>query len=215
MFHDAGGWRDTIRQMGERMSAFGYLVLVPDIYYRNGSYDTTDQAGDAPRSELQEKLLTMMRGYKADMAVRDTGAFIDYLDSLPEKKPGGVGTTGYCLGGWISMHAAAGLGDRISVAASFHAPNLGLATYRHSPHHKASAIRARLYVAGATDDAVFPDEQKDLLERTLTEAGVAHTIETYPGHHGFAVPDNASYDPDSAERHWKASEQLFESVLRS
>ena len=108
-----------------------------------------------------------------------------------------------------------GLGDRISVAASFHAPNLGPATYRHSPHHKASAIRARLYVAGATDDAVFPDEQKDLLERTLTEAGVAHTIETYPGHHGFAVPDNASYDPDSAERHWKASEQLFESVLRS
>jgi carboxymethylenebutenolidase len=49
----------------------------------------------------------------------------------------------------------------------------------------------------------------------LTEAGVTHTIETYPAHHGFAVPDNATYDESAAERHWQAMEHLFGSVLQS
>jgi carboxymethylenebutenolidase len=212
MFHDAGGMRDAMRQMGERLSALGYLVLVPDIYYRNGPY----AAGDAPGArskEAEEKLLAMMWGYKADMAVKDAAAMIDYLDSRPEKKPGGVGTTGYCLGGWISMHAAGSLGERVAAAASFHAPNLALDGYRGSPHHKAADIKAHVYVAGAVEDEVFPDEQKALLERLLTEAAVAHVIETYPARHGFAVPDNASYDIDAAERHWNATEQLFASVL--
>ncbi len=39
MFPDAGGMRDTIRQMGERLSGLGYVVLVPDFYYRNGPYE--------------------------------------------------------------------------------------------------------------------------------------------------------------------------------
>ena len=60
-----------------------------------------------------------------------------------------------------------------------------------------------------------PEEQKDHLEKTLAEASVAHTIETYPAHHGFAVPDNASYDEAAAERHWQAMDNLFGSVLGS
>jgi carboxymethylenebutenolidase len=36
---------------------------------------------------------------------------------------------------------------------------------------------------------------------------------TYDAHHGFAVPDNPTYDPAAAERHWKATEQFFASVL--
>jgi carboxymethylenebutenolidase len=42
MFPDAGGMRDVMRQMGERLSGLGYVVLVPDVYYRNGPYDLGD-----------------------------------------------------------------------------------------------------------------------------------------------------------------------------
>ena len=34
-------------------------------------------------------------------------------------------------------------------------------------------------------------------------------MEFYPGHHGFAVPDNAPYDPALAERHWVALRRLY------
>jgi carboxymethylenebutenolidase len=215
MFPAAGGMRDTMRQMGERLSALGYVVLVPDFYYRNGPYDPVDMRTAFSTKEAAEKIMGMMRGYSADMVVRDARAFVDYLDSLPEKKLANVGTTGYCMGGRLSLVTAGKLGELIAAAASFHGGNLAKADDPDSPHQKAGAISAHVYVAGAIEDQSFPDEQKDLLEKSLSEAGVIHTIETYQAHHGFAVPDNASYDAAAAERHWQATEQFFGSVLGS
>jgi carboxymethylenebutenolidase len=215
MFPDAGGMRDTMRQMGERLSELGYVVLVPDFYYRNGPYEPMDMSTAFQNKESMEKIMSMMRGYSADMVVSDAGAWVDYLDSLPAKKPGGVGTTGYCMGGRLSLITAANLGGRIAAAASFHGGNIAKEDDPNSPHHKAGAIKATVYVAGSVEDQSFPDEQKDRLEEALTVAGVAHTIETYPARHGFAVPDNSSYDETAAERHWKAMEDLFGSALAS
>jgi carboxymethylenebutenolidase len=70
-------------------------------------------------------------------------------------------------------------------------------------------------VAAAEDDETFPPAQATLLEDALTEAGVDHMIETYPAHHGFAVPDNPAYDPDAAARHWRVIGELFEATLSS
>jgi len=211
MFPDAGGMRDTMRQMGERLSGLGYVVLVPDFYYRAGPYEPADM-NDA---KSMEWVMTMMRGYSADMLARDARAYVDYLDSLPEKQPGGVGTTGYCMGGRLSLMVAGAFGDRIAAAASFHGGNLAKEDEPHSPHHNAGSIRAAIYVAGAIEDQSFDDEQKQRLERALTDAGVAHTIETYPAHHGFAVADNTTYDEAAAERHWQATGDFFASALGS
>jgi carboxymethylenebutenolidase len=215
MFPDAGGMRDTFRQMGERLSALGYVSLVPDFYYRNGPYDPVDMRTAFSTEGVMERIMAMMQGYSTEMAASDASSFVTYLNSLPEKKPGGVGTTGYCMGGRLSLLAAGSQGASIAAAASFHGGNLAKADDPDSPHHNAGKIKAQVYVGGAIEDQSFPAEQKDLLETSLTEAGVTHTIETYPALHGFAVPDNGSYDADSAERHWKAMEQFFGSVLGS
>jgi carboxymethylenebutenolidase len=213
MFPDAGGMRDIMRQMGERLAGLGYVVLVPDVYYRNGPYDPIDMRTAFSDKETAEKMMAMMSGYHVDMVVRDAGSFVDYLDSLGETTPGGVGTTGYCMGGRLSLVTAANLGARIAAAASFHGGNLAKADDPDSPHHKAGAIKAAVYVAGAIEDRSFSDEQKELLETSLRQAGVPHTIETYEAHHGFAVADNPSYDEAAAERHWKATEHFFASAL--
>ncbi len=213
MYADAGGMRDTVRHLGERLSTLGYVVLVPDFYYRNGPYDPVDMRTAFSTKESAEKLMAMMQGYTVDMALRDAQAFADYLDSVPQKKPGGIGITGYCMGGRLSLLSAASLGARAAAAASFHGGNLAKADDPDSPHYKARAIKAAVYVAGAIEDPSFPEEQKALLEKSLSEAGVTHTIETYEAHHGFAVPDNPSYDAAAAERHWRATEHFFGSVL--
>jgi carboxymethylenebutenolidase len=213
LFADAGGMRDTIREMGQRLSSLGYVVLVPDFYYRIGPYDPIDGRTAFSTKESAEKIMGMMRGYTADMAARDAIAFVDYLDLLKEKKAGGVGTTGYCMGGRLSLLAAGNLGRRVAAAASFHGGNLAKADDPDSPHHKASGMKARLYVGSAIEDQSFPDEQKQLLESSLADAAVVHTIETYEAHHGFAVPDNPTYDAAAAERHWEASEAFFGTLL--
>src|ERR1700736_5747338 len=142
MFPDAGGMRDTMRRMGERLSELGYVVLVPDFYYRNGPYEPVDMRTAVQDKESMEKIMGMMRGYSAGMVVSDTRAFVDYLDSLAEKKPGGVGTTGYCMGGRLSLIAAGTLGGRIAAAASFHRGHLAKRDGPDSPHHNARAIAA-------------------------------------------------------------------------
>jgi carboxymethylenebutenolidase len=75
-------------------------------------------------------------------------------------------------------------------------------------------ITGRVYVAGAIEDGSFPEEQKNRLEKALTEARVDHLVETYPGaRHGFAVPDVPVFDPTAAERHWAAMFKLFGETL--
>ena len=79
-------------------------------------------------------------------------------------------------------------------AASFHGGNLAARATRTARTVLADRIGATVYVAAAENDGSFPAEQYDRLEKSLTAAGVPHTLETYPAAHGFAVPDNPTYD---------------------
>jgi carboxymethylenebutenolidase len=213
MYPDAGGLRPTLRAMGERLASLGYVVAVPDVYYRHGSWEPFSMAtvfGDAAE---RERLLAMYGSLTAEMAVRDAEALVDFLAARPEVRPGPVGTTGYCMGGRLSLVVAGRLGDRVGAAASFHGGRLAVEEDPDSPHHHASGIRAVVYVAAARDDASFPPAQHDRLVAALDAAGVFHTVETYPALHGFAVPDNPTFDEAAAERHWTALESLFGSAL--
>jgi carboxymethylenebutenolidase len=109
----------------------------------------------------------------------------------------------------MSLVAAGGLGDTIAAAASFHAARIAFPDDPSSPHLAADRIRAAIYVAGAIEDNGFTAEHAELLDNVLTSAGVPHTIEFYPGHHGFAVPDNPPYDEALAQRHWEALRTFY------
>ena len=148
-----------------------------------------------------------------DKIIADSGAYADFLLARPEVTGSAVGTTGYCLGGRMSLIAATGLGRTIAAAASFHGGRLAVDGDPASPHLSADRITATVYVAGAEDDDSFTAEQAGLLDTALTDAGVGHTIEFYPARHGFAVPDNVTYDSQADARHWDALRQLYQAHL--
>jgi carboxymethylenebutenolidase len=75
-------------------------------------------------------------------------------------------------------------------------------------------MKARVYVAGAIEDRSFPDEMKQRLEDALTEAGVDHTIETYPAKHGWVFRDTPAYDAKACERHWETLVRLLGGTFR-
>jgi carboxymethylenebutenolidase len=213
MYPDAGGLRDTMREMGDRLAGLGYVTLIPDFYYRHGDWAPFDMRTAFSDPSERGRVMAMVRSVTAEMAVTDATAYADYLNGLPETSGDAVGTTGYCMGGRLSLIVAGNLGSRVAAAASFHGGNIADADNPESPHHHASSIRATVYVAGATGDRSFPNEQRERLEQALTAAGVEHTIETYPAAHGFVIPDNPTYDADAAERHWAALSKLYASAL--
>ncbi len=212
LFPDAGGARETFRAMADRLSGLGYVVLLPDVYYRHGGYEPFDLATVFSEEDERARLMSLVRSLTPEMKIRDAGAFLEFLAGRPEVS-GSVGTTGYCMGGGYSLLAAGSYPERVAAAASFHGGNLAVADDPNSPHRLADRMRAVVHVAAAQDDASFPADQFERLDEALTEADVVHTIETYPAAHGFAVPDNPTHDTAAEERHWSALGELYSSAL--
>jgi carboxymethylenebutenolidase len=157
-------------------------------------------------------MMAAVRSVTKEAAARDTEAMLAFLADQPEVADGPVGTTGYCMGGGLSLDAAGRFRDRVGAAASFHGGNIATEA-PDSPHRLAGSMQARVYVAAAENDGSFGPDQEERLRAALEGAGVDHTIETYPAAHGFAVPDNPTYDEAAAERHWQALEHLYGSTL--
>ena len=214
LFPDAGGWREAMLEMAEKIAAPGYVVLVPDVFYRAGDWAPIDVNTAFGDEKERARLFSYMGALTNDRIIADAGAYIDFLLARPEVRGAGVGTTGYCMGGRMSLVAAGALGTKITAAASFHGGRIAVEDDPNSPHLAAPQIKATVYVAGAIDDGSFTTEQAELLEKELTEAGVTHTVEFYPAKHGFAVHDHAAaYDAAAAERHYEALASLYGSTL--
>jgi carboxymethylenebutenolidase len=212
-FMDGLGIRPAMWEMGQRLADGGYSVLLPDLYYRLGSYPPKNPAQVLADPKLMKELMSAVTSLNRDRKVSDAGAFIEFLSSRPEVKGHRFGATGYCMGGNASLTAAGAFPDRFAAVASFHGGNLAT-EQPDSPHLFVKNIRGRVYAAGAIEDASFPEEQKNRLEKALTEAGVDHVVETYPGaRHGFAVADVPVFDHAAAERHWAAMFKLFHETL--
>ncbi|MGI5130611.1 dienelactone hydrolase family protein [Pseudonocardia sp. CA-107938] len=214
LYTDAGGVRAAISGMADHLAGLGYAVLLPDVYYRHGDWAPFSMETAFSDAGERSRLMGMVGSLTPEMVVADTTAFLDALAARPEVADGPVGTTGYCMGGRISMIVAGNLGSRIGAAASFHGGRIAVEDDPTSPHLLADRVSATIYVAGAENDGSYTLEQADLLEKALTEAGVPHTLEIYPAAHGFAVPDNPTFDPAAQERHWAALEQLYATALR-
>jgi carboxymethylenebutenolidase len=214
VFMDGIGIRPAMLEVGERLATHGYFVLLPDLFYRSGPYEPMDPktlfTDPEKRKVLMEKFFA-----KATPAniMSDTRAFLDYLAAQPDVRPGGIGTTGYCMGGLMSLTAAGTFAERIVATASYHGGRLATDDPA-SPHLLAPKIRSRVYVAGAIEDSSFPDEMKARLEAALTEAGVDHLIETYPAKHGWVFRDTPVYDAAASERHWQTLLALLAAKLQ-
>jgi carboxymethylenebutenolidase len=203
-----------MREMADHIADMGYVALVPDIYYRAGEWEPFDVATLFTDEHERARLARLAGVLTNDRIIADSAAYADFLLARPEVSGSAMGTTGYCLGGRLSLIAAGGLGNKIAAAASFHGGRLAVADDPSSPHLLADGIAATVYVAGAVDDRTFTSEQAQLLERALTDAGVDHTVEFYAARHGFAVPDNPTYDAEAEARHWAALSELYRAHLQ-
>jgi carboxymethylenebutenolidase len=209
MYMDGIGVRPALLEVAERLATYGYYVLLPDLFYRSGPYEPMNAktifTDPEERKVLMEKFMSLATPANI---MSDTRVFLDYLATQPDVRQGPIAVTGYCMGGRMALIAAGTYPDQIAACAAYH-PG-GLATDKpDSPHLLAPKVKAKVYVAGATDDASFPDEQKQRLDQALTEAGVDHVVETYPARHGWVFRDTLTYDAEACERHWETLTQLL------
>lgn len=211
LYMDAFGLRPALDRMAERLAACGYLVLVPDLFYRKAPYGPFDAKTAFAQEDTKAALMALIGATTQAMTIADTKAFLAALAAHGAAGP--AGTVGYCMGGARALNAAAAYPDRIRAAASFHGGNLA-SDAADSPHRQAAGIKARVYVGTAGVDRSFPPEQSARLAQALREAQIDHTIENYAGmEHGWCVPDHSVYDERGAERHFRRLATFFAEAL--
>lgn len=208
VFMDAIGLRPRMEEMADRIAAQGYAVLVPNLFFRAGRApvvpDLVARLQGEERDAVFGELRPLMGALTPQVAAQDTRAYVDFLAAQREVDASALGTTGYCMGGALSLRAAAQLPEQVVASASFHGGNLAPAD-PDGPQQGAPRIRAEVYAAHADQDASMPPDQIERLEAALTEAGVEHTTEVYAGAtHGFTMSDMPVYDAGAEQRHWDA-----------
>ena len=218
---DAFGLRPALREMGKRLAAEGYSVLVPNPFYRvtrdpqfnTATFNFQNQADRA-------KLTPLMGSINAEgSAERDAVAFVAWLDQQKEvNKSKKIGTQGYCMGGPLVMRTAAAVNNRIGAGGSFHGGNLVNDT-PGSPHLLAPKIHARMYFGVAKNDDERQPDAKDKLKAAFEAAKVPAEIEVYPAQHGWCMSDMPApagmpiYSKPDAERAWGKLLALYKTAL--
>lgn len=211
---DIFGLRPAFRQMGRRLAESGYAVLVVNPFYRTQKAPTAPENPDFNDPATRTALMNLRATLSATTGATDARAFVDWLDAQPavdwQRR---MGTTGYCMGGPLTMYTAAERPDRIGAGASFHGG--GLATDKpDSPHLLVPKMKAQFLFAIAENDDQRDPQAKDTLRKAFADAGLPAEIEVYAGtKHGWCPPDAAVYDHDQAEKAWARLLALFGRAL--
>jgi carboxymethylenebutenolidase len=218
---DAFGLRPAMRDMAKRLAADAYTVLVPNPFYRVTRAPGIKMEGFSfQNAENMAELRKLMGGIAASGAAeRDAQAFIAWLDTQKQvDRSKKIGVQGYCMGGALTFRTAAAVPDRVGAGASFHGG--GLVTQApDSPHAMIPKMKARMYVAVASNDDARQPDAKDALKKAFADAKVPGEVEVYKGLHGWCVPDMPAeagkpiYEKGDAERAWSKLLALYKSAL--
>jgi carboxymethylenebutenolidase len=211
---DILGLRPVFREMGQRLAAEGYVVLVPNPFYRNAKAPVVDGSFDFSKPEDRAKVMPMAAALTADANISDAKAYVAFLDAQPQtNKKKKMGVQGYCMGGPLTFRTAATANARIGAAATFHGG--GLVTDKpDSPHLLIPQMKAEVLCAVADNDDKRDPAAKDKLKEAFAAAHLKATVEVYDGcNHGWTVRGSQVYNEAGAERAWGELTALYKRNL--
>ncbi|MBP0590653.1 dienelactone hydrolase family protein [Paraburkholderia sp. LEh10] len=193
------GINDYLKATADHYAEEGYVVLVPDLFWRIQpnivlGYDDEDM----------KRALDIYSKFDADRAVDDIAATIDVLRALPEQA-GKVGTIGYCLGGRLAMLAAAR--TDVDCAVSYY--GVGLEAHLN----EAKNIRCPMVFHFPENDSYCPPPVREQIMAALrTHSNIEQYV--YPGcDHAFASPARPQYDKPAAMMAYSRTLALLRKVL--
>jgi carboxymethylenebutenolidase len=174
------GVNDHVRSLVDRFAAAGFLSLAPDLYHGKSTKDP----GEAQK---------LMQALDFKAAGEDVAGALAALEKHP-RFGGKAGITGFCMGGAVSLAAAAKLPALVACV-----PFYGIAD--ESTDY--SAMKAKVLGHFAQHDDYVTPARVDALEARLRELGKSAEIHRYDAHHAFVNDTRPEvYDAKQARIAW-------------
>ena len=187
------GTDDDMIQLSDGWASDGFIVSVPDIFWRVLPGPTTDHAVGRDR----------MGKFDVEQGMKDIEDVVADLKNRPECN-GKVGMLGFCFGGRYVHLSAARLG--IDAGAAFHGTAIG------KNLEETNKITCPMSLHFGENDPVVPMEEVNSIKTAY--AGKTNVdIVVYEGAgHSFSMPSNQGYDADVAKASREAALALFRSM---
>jgi carboxymethylenebutenolidase len=224
--HEEGGWwpgviyytdivgiRPANREIAKRISANGYTVLLPNVFYRTAKVPVFDFTPNFTEERTRQRFGELAGPLTPEAMESDAGAYIDFLTEQESVGGEPFGVIGTCFTGAMALRTAAARPDKIAAVASFHGGGL-FTDAPTSPHLVLPRVKARLFLAHATNDHLSPAEAIAQLEKALGSWGGKFESRTFGASHGWTVPGSPVYNEREAEAAFAKLLDLFATTLK-
>lgn len=187
------GTDNEMIELADAWAADGFIVSVPDIFWRQVPGPTSDR----------EIAFGRMNAFDPDQGMKDIEDLMGDLRGRSECD-GKVGILGFCFGGRYVHLSAARLG--VNAGASFHGAGIG----QHLDETDKITCPMSLHF-GEVDPVVPMDELKAIKQAYAGHSNV--DIEIYDGvAHNFSMPYKPGYDVAAAKASRAAALSAFRSM---
>jgi carboxymethylenebutenolidase len=183
-----------VKDVCDRLAAEGFVALAPDLYH--GEKTTSpDEAGK------------LMMALDIERAERDLRGAVRFLLDHEATGGGRVGTVGFCMGGVLSLYAAA-LNEEVGACVVFY----GIHPKVNPPLEN---LRAPVLGFYAERDQFVPPAAARELEAKLKSLGKRVEFHIYPGtdHAFFNDARPEVHDPAAAADAWLRTLDFFRQHL--
>ncbi|MBL7252232.1 dienelactone hydrolase family protein [Alloalcanivorax marinus] len=181
------GVNETMRRVADGYAEEGYVVLVPDLFWRiEPGIELGYEEADFQRA------FELFQTVDLDRAIDDIDASLETLAARPEVTGGDLGFVGFCLGGKLAYLTAAR--TRVAVSVGYY----GVGIEEHLD--EAAQIQGRLVLHFAEQDGFCDETTRNQIITAL--GGTVSKLETfvYPGvDHAFARPGGDHFHKTSAD----------------
>ena len=201
---DAIGLRPQIEAMADTFASWGHTVLVPHVFYRDGSAAELAAQGDLREDGAREAffaggVMDRVGALTPDLSGPDAEAWVATL--LEHAADGPVGVIGYCMGVRLAIRTAGQLPDRVAAVGGFHGGGL-VTEEADSPHLAIAASQAAYAFLHADHDGSMPPEAVTTLAETLmAHDRPAVNLVHRDAPHGYSMADTSMYDAEADEHH--------------
>jgi carboxymethylenebutenolidase len=217
-FMDGIGLRPRIEEMVEQIASWGYVVMAPNLYYRDGTVSELGPTGDLTTAAGRDLFFQVagprMGNLTTERTAPDVDAYVSALHALPGVSPGPVGVVGFCLGVRFAVRAAGRHPELVAACAGFHGGRL-VTDDPDSPHLDLATAKAEFVFGHADNDGSMTLENAESLAAVLAEAGLTAKNEIYEGAaHGYTMAVTWAWDEASFERAFANLHDLYDRTLR-
>ena len=196
LFQEIFGVNPHIRAVAEQYALDGFVVLAPDVFWRQAPRVELGYVGDERQRGMQ-----IAQSLQPAEVLADLHAALAALRARPEAAGRKAGTIGYCMGGRLAYLAAAS--TDVDAAVPFYGGGI------HTMLDRAAAIRCPVQFHYAEHDDHIPLDAVERVRQAM--AGKSAEVHVYAGaQHGFNCWARASYHaPSAALSHGRATAFLI------